>query len=584
MSMFTRWRGKAASVGAPMAPSIHAPNPTVTPTGQREENIHALGEEMLSLARGKSSLLSTRFWSDKLMDWAMQDHDFKVQLFRFVDAYPMLHTPEQVHEHLVDYLSQPGVTLPPGLGMGLKGGGLAKGLMTSTISGQIKSMASKFIAGTDAHSALPGLEKLWKNGVAFSVDLLGEACVSDAEADVYKDKYLDLVGNLPASVASWATNDRLERDHLGVSPRVNVSVKISALSARFNEIDPEGAIADAMSRLRPVLELARDKGVFINFDMESHHHKDLTIELFKRCCEEIDFHAGIAIQGYLRSGDDDAHDICQWAKRIGRRVTIRLVKGAYWDFETIHAEQEGWQCPVWATKRETDACFERMSEIFLDATPREPGEGGVTLALGSHNVRSIAAAVDGLDRRGLPRNAIELQMLHGMGDELKSAAAKMNLRVREYIPVGEMIPGMAYLVRRLLENTSNESWLKAGFLDNASTADLLRSPHVGVDDDPEHREGADISPDRLDAAPERHHLSPAVEGVGDSRPFYTEPMRDFADSGQRSAFAAAVASATVPDIKNDKTPEDAARAVGIAHGFFPTWRDTDPRASVRRCW
>jgi RHH-type proline utilization regulon transcriptional repressor/proline dehydrogenase/delta 1-pyrroline-5-carboxylate dehydrogenase len=580
MSMFTRWRAKPATAHRPKA--APAPRPHAAPTGQREDRIHAVGAEMLAHARAKASLLSSKFWSDKLMDWAMQDHDFKVQLFRFVDAFPTLTTPEMVHDHLVDYLSQPGVKLPPGLSVGLKGGSLAKGLMTSTISGQIKSMASKFIAGTDAHSALPGLEKLWKNGVAFSVDLLGEACVSDAEADSYRDKYLDLVANLPASVASWAPNDSLERDHLGVVPRVNVSVKISALSARFNEIDPEGAIRDAMSRLVPILELARDKGVFINFDMESHRHKDLTIELFQRCCERIDFHAGIALQAYLRSGDDDAHRICRWAKRAGHRVTVRLVKGAYWDYETIHAEQEGWPCPVWSIKRETDACFERMTEIFLAATPRAPGEGGVTLALGSHNARSIAAAVDGLDRLTLPRNAIELQMLHGMGDELKAAAAKMDLRVREYIPVGEMIPGMAYLVRRLLENTSNESWLKAGFLDNADTDVLLRSPHVPppspLDAESERSEGSDISPDRLDAAPERHHLSPAVEGVGDSRPFYTEPMRDFADASRREAFARAVERASVPKIASDKTPADAARAVAIAHEFFPKWRDTDPRA------
>ena len=579
MSMFTRWRDKTTPADA--AKATPNPPPSATPTGQREERIREIGVEMLGLARGKSSLLSSKFWSDKLMDWAMQDHEFKVQLFRFVDAFPTLTTPEMVHDHLVDYLTQPGVKLPPGLSLGLKGGSLAKGLMTSTISGQIKSMASKFIAGTDARSALPGLEKLWKSGVAFSVDLLGEACVSDAEADSYRDKYLDLVGALPGAVSAWPANERLERDHLGAAPRVNISVKISALSARFNEIDPEGAINDAMRRLRPILELARDNGVFINFDMESHRHKDLTIELFKRCCEQIDFSAGIALQAYLRSGDDDARDLCGWAKRTGRRVTVRLVKGAYWDYETIHSEQEGWPCPVWAIKRETDACFERMSEIFLGATPRSSGEGGVTLALGSHNVRSIAAAIEGLERLGLPRSAIELQMLHGMGDELKTAAAKMDLRVREYIPVGEMIPGMAYLVRRLLENTSNESWLKAGFLDNASPDELLQSPHVFMDAESEPCEGsdtpADISPDRLDAAPERHQLSPAIEGVGDSRPFYTEPMRDFADAGQRNAFAAAVERATVPNIANDSTPEDAARAVGVASDYFPTWRAADPR-------
>ncbi len=537
----------------------------VRPPVGDEARIHEIGADMLKKAHAqKAGLLSRAFWSDKLMDWSMKDHDFKVQLFRFVDAFPTLTTPEMVHDHLVDYLTQPGVTAPPGMDLGLRAGGVAKSLMTATISKQITGMAQRFIAGTDAASALPQLEKLWKGGYAFSVDLLGEACVSSAEADMYRDKYLDLVGNLPASVASWTENPALEQDHLGAVPRVNVSVKISSLSGMCDPIDTPAAIADIRSRLDPILELARERAVFVNFDMEQFELKDLTLELFMQCCEDIDFHAGIAMQAYLRSGDADARRICDWAKSKNRQVSVRLVKGAYWDYETINAEQEGWSCPVWAEKRDTDACFERMSELFLDAMPRKQDEGGVKLALGSHNVRSIAAALAGLERRDLPREAIELQMLHGMADQLKDAARAMNLRLREYVPVGEMIPGMAYLVRRLLENTSNESWLKAGFLDNAAPELLLESPHRDAP-----------APDLLNAeAPERHALSPAEYGVGEGRPFFTEPVRDFAVKPMRDHFAQAVETATVPKIASDKTPDDAAEAVRIAHEFFPTWRDT----------
>src|SRR4030095_9215337 len=110
-------------------------------------------------------------------------------------------------------------------------------------------MASKFIAGTDAASALPNLKQLWEDGIGFSVDLLGEACVSDAEADHYRDKYLDLIRNLPAQVASWDATPRLEAEHLGPIPRVNVSVKISSLSARCDAIDTEGSIRELARRL-----------------------------------------------------------------------------------------------------------------------------------------------------------------------------------------------------------------------------------------------------------------------------------------------------------------------------------------------
>jgi RHH-type proline utilization regulon transcriptional repressor/proline dehydrogenase/delta 1-pyrroline-5-carboxylate dehydrogenase len=525
------------------------------------------GAQFLDLSRrNRTGMLSAAFWSDKLMDWSMKDEAFKVQLFRFVDAFPTLRTPDAVYDHLTDYLSQPGVTPPPGFNLGIGLGGLAKGLMTKTMSGQITGMAEKFIAGTDAASALPQLKRLWKDGICFSVDLLGEACVSEHEADLYQKKYLDLIENLPRTVAEWSAQPRLESDHLGAIPRTNVSIKISSLSSRVDPIDTEGSIKGLMERIVPVLEAAKRNGVFINFDMEQFALKDLTLELFMRCCEAVDFKAGLAMQAYLRSAESDARRIVDWAKRTGRQVVVRLVKGAYWDYETINAEQQGWPVPVWSRKVDTDACFERVAKLFVDETPRTATEGGVKLALGSHNARSIAATLAAVERAGLPNSAIELQMLHGMGDQMKAAAVELGLRIREYVPVGEMIPGMAYLVRRLLENTSNESWLKAGFLDNANADVLLASPHKQFSSDP--------GVERIARAPERHDLSDASPEVGDARPFFTEPMRNFAVREERERFAQAITRSRVPQVANDATVEQAKAAVGRLHAFAPTWRDT----------
>jgi RHH-type proline utilization regulon transcriptional repressor/proline dehydrogenase/delta 1-pyrroline-5-carboxylate dehydrogenase len=548
-----------------------------------ESEIQQFGSRLLRLAREhKAGVLSSQFYREALMEWSMRDANFKVQMFRFVDAFPVLRTSEDIYDHLEDYLSQPGVSVPGVIAAALKAGRLAKGITASTIASQIRSMASRFIAGTDAASALQNLSVLWDHGIAFSVDLLGEACVSDVEADAYRDKYLDLVTNLPGAVAGWKAQPTLEADHLGPIPRTNVSVKISSLSPRCDPIDSEGAMADLMRRLLPILEAARDRGVFVNFDMEQFSLKDFTIELFKRCCQKVDFHAGLALQAYLRSGDEDARDLCRWAVQTGRLISVRLVKGAYWDYEVINAEQRGWPVPVWSSKRDTDACFERMAAIFLDACPRAlpagspastthtlPGRGGVRLALGSHNVRSIAAAMVGLRKRGLPDSAIELQMLHGMADQLKHASAEMGLRVREYVPVGEMVPGMAYLVRRLLENTSNESWLKAGFMDDADPATLLASPHT---DSP-------VSPPPT--SPERHALSLAHPKVGDGRPFFNESGRDFSRAEVRSAFADAVRASVVPVVRNNTTIERARAMVAAAHEAFPAWRDTDPLTRCR---
>src|SRR5581483_10373365 len=238
---------------------------SVTPrTGSIEEQTQQIGRDLLERARGHTrGFFSSRFWSDKLMEWATKDPAFKVQLFRFVDVFPMLKDPAQIHEHLLQYFSQPGVTLPAGMSLGMKAGGVFQGTLANTIASQIHAMAEKFIAGADAASALPRLRELWDRGMAFSVDLLGEACVSDVEAIAYQNRYLDLIQNLSKQVAYWPSHPLLESDHLGSIPRCNVSLKISSLHARTKAIDTEGSVRRLLEALRPVLEAAKQNNVLI---------------------------------------------------------------------------------------------------------------------------------------------------------------------------------------------------------------------------------------------------------------------------------------------------------------------------------
>src|SRR5439155_16939201 len=145
-------------------------------------------------------------------------------------------------------------------------------------------------------------------------------------------------------------------------------------------------------------------------------------------------------------------------------------KGAYWDYETIKARANGWPVPVFQQKWESDANFERCTRFVLqNAEYLRP-------ALGSHNIRSLAHGIAAAQVLGLPPAALELQMLYGMADAEKQALVERRQRLRIYMPYGELIPGMAYLVRRLLENTSNDSFLRAGFVENVSVDELLREP------------------------------------------------------------------------------------------------------------
>src|SRR5947207_534919 len=172
----------------------------------------------------------------------------------------------------------------------------------------------------------------------------------------------------------------------------------------------------------------------------------------------------------MRDAEDDLLDLLEWGRKRGARFAVRLVKGAYWDFEKIKSRQNGWTCPVFLQKPESDLNFEVLTRILLE------NESTVTAAFGSHNVRSIAHAQALADQLGIDRSRFEFQLLYGMAGPVKRALVEMGYRVREYCPVGELLPGMSYLVRRLLENTSNEGFLRAKFSENVSAAELLRDP------------------------------------------------------------------------------------------------------------
>src|SRR5690606_4476167 len=184
--------------------------------------------------------------------------------------------------------------------------------------------------------------------------------------------------------------------------------------------------------------------------------KDLTFDIFFRIADDPAFRdyrsLGIVLQAYLKEAEQDARRLIQWARRRGTPVKVRLVKGAYWDYETVYARLQGWPVPVFEQKWESDASYERLTRLLLE------NRDCIDLAIASHNIRSIAHALALSREMGLPPRTVEFQVLYGMARPLRQALVDMGERVRVYTPYGELIPGMAYLVRRLLENTSNQSF------------------------------------------------------------------------------------------------------------------------------
>ncbi len=555
-----------------------------------ESDIKAVGKEIFERMKGETpSVFNKDWWSGKVMDLSMKDEAFKVEMFRFVDVFPTLRDHVQVAEHLQEYFCRPEQDFPASFQWGLsrvKPDSMVAKMAAKQIEKQMTGMAQKFIAGTTAAESLPALRTMWDGNLAFTLDLLGEATVSEAEANTYFERYNEILDSLIAETQEWPANDLLEQASWGRVPRVNVSVKVSSLYSQMDPLDFAGSIEQLKKRLRPLFRKAMQSGAFINLDMEQYDYKDLTIEVFKSLLEEDEFrdfeNAGIALQAYLRDAEEDVTALAKWAKKRKTPVTVRLIKGAYWDYETIHSEQQGWRTPVWNRKWETDLCFEKCTEILLDHHKY------IHLAVGSHNVRSIAHAIVYARARKLPSNALEFQMLYGMAEPMKAALAQMGYRVREYVPIGEMIPGMAYLVRRLLENTSNESWLKQTYADGASMDALLSAPE---------------SPSRESISTGTEHIKP-VNDMG----FRNYPMLNFALKEDREAFATGLSNVrkelgrTYPivignrEIQTDNTipsvdpsapdtlvgavhaanQELAQQAIEAAHRVAGTWAATDP--------
>jgi RHH-type proline utilization regulon transcriptional repressor/proline dehydrogenase/delta 1-pyrroline-5-carboxylate dehydrogenase len=433
-------------------------------------------------------LFSKAGFYQRLMALSMHDERFKTQLFRFVAVLPSLRRSREIIQHLEQYFSDSNDGFSPLVGMGVRVARLVPWISAPVLRWNVSEMARQFIAGRNPHEVIATLRKRRAQKIGFTVDVLGEAVVSEAEADEYAAIYGDLLEKLARETKDWT-------DPLGKNaelfPVVNLSVKISALYSQMSPAAPADAIAHLSTKLRPLLRRARELGAFINFDMESYALKNTTLELFKTILTEAEFkdwpHAGIVIQAYLRDSEGDLRDLIDWSSGRGTRFAVRLVKGAYWDYETMKSGQNGSNPPVFLQKPESDANFEKLTRLLFE------NESVVTPAFGSHNVRSIAHAQAVAEELGIDRSRFEFQLLYGMAGPIKRALVEMGYRVREYCPVGELLPGMAYLVRRLLENTSNEGFLRAKFAENVPAKELMRDPKELIKPSGANRSGSSVT-------------------------------------------------------------------------------------------
>src|SRR5262245_37392537 len=510
-----------------------------------ESLTQSIGRELFANLEHSHAAIWERQWGDnKLLAWSMRDEQLKVQLFRFVDVLPMLDSADAVIEHLHEYLDKVRDKLPMALNVAL---GVARRIPWTRAavarSARIGAtdFAKRFIAGENVAQVPAAAKRERELHRAFTLDILGEAVISEQEAEQHFHAYLDLLEAVSPEASQWPTDPQIDTDDRGPIPRVNLSIKLSALDSQFDSIDPAGTIQRVGGRLRELFRAAQQLGAFINVDMESYEKKALTLDIFQAVLSEPEFrdwpNVGIVLQCYLRDTEQDLADLRDWAARRGTPVWVRLVKGAYWDYETIKARSNGWPVPVFQQKWQSDANFERCTRFVLQNTAY------LRPALGSHNIRSLAHGIAAAQILELPPGALELQMLYGMADAEKQALVNRGQRLRIYMPYGDLIPGMAYLVRRLLENTSNDSFLRAGFMEHVAPEDLLQKPAESAIGNTHRGVPAVVE----QASPLVPHCeqgeTPALPALGASMPtaFINQPPIDFADADNRRLMQEALA-------------------------------------------
>ena len=457
-------------------------------TQNYETKTQEIARQLLAETREKKGLWSAlqdqMRWDDKLLDWAMSNPNLRVQLFRFIDCLPALRSNAEIANHLQQYLGDASVELPSALKSILNfsdPNSLPAQTAASLISKSVETLARKYIAGEDLEQITRTVTRLRKEKMAFTIDLLGEAVITEAETQVYLQSYLDLMTHLAQEASKWNKVSQIDEADGDLLPQVQVSVKLTAFYSQFDPMDPIGSKEKVCDRIRLLLRRAQELGVAVHFDMEQYVYKNLTLAILKELLLEEEFRSrtdiGITLQAYLRDSAQDLQDLINWAKKRGYPLTVRLVKGAYWDQETIKSRQNHWPQPVYNEKSATDANYERMTRLLLE------NHQYLYAAIGSHNVRSQALACAIAESLEIPRRRFEMQVLYGMGDQLAKALVKRGHRVRVYSPYGQLLPGMAYLIRRLLENTANSSFLRQN-LEDRPVEDLIAAPRVLGQDNP----------------------------------------------------------------------------------------------------
>ena len=340
--------------------------------------------------------------------------------------------------------------------------GLAAPLIRLGTAVGIRSMAGQFVYGTTIESAL---HRARRDGGPCSFDMLGESARTNADAVNYFHAYRTAIIALGAELRSGRAT---QGQH-------TISVKLSALCPRYEPLQATRAVPELVALMQHLCELAMIHGIGLTIDAEESERLELMLDILEQLMVSPALAnwdgLGLAAQAYQRRALPLLRWLDELAARCGRRLTVRLVKGAYWDSEIKNAQEAGLEdFPVFSRKAATDTSYLACARALLGATHLRP-------AFATHNAITVATLLEWIgDRRD-----VEFQRLHGMGAELHAAAtAQSGVPCRVYAPVGRYRDLLAYLIRRMLENGANAGFVQKANDPGISDAALLEDPVATV--------------------------------------------------------------------------------------------------------
>ena len=347
-------------------------------------------------------------------------------------------------------------------------GRIGEPVIRQAVAAAVRIMGEQFVLGRDIQSAL---KRARREGYLCSFDMLGEGARTDKDAERYERIYAEAI-------------EAVGRNKGGSGPESGhgVSIKLSALSPRYEATQEARVWAELYPRVKRLALIAARHDLNCTIDAEEADRLTLSLKLLDRLARDPDLGEwtglGLAVQAYQKRGPEVIRRVAELARHSRRRLMVRLVKGAYWDSEIKRAQIAGRpDYPVYTTKPATDLSYLVCARDLIAASPH------LYAQFATHNAHTLAAVRLMAEQAGVK---IEFQRLHGMGEALYDAADARyrDVTLRAYAPVGGHEDLLPYLVRRLLENGANTSFVHALLDERVPAADVVRDPITAVEAQP----------------------------------------------------------------------------------------------------